>query len=300
MALSFLKFTTGRSAMSLCWRAVLSLSVGAMLFASAPASAEDQVAALAGVPFNARDAMKQINKPDLSGYGLDRVTVAYENSLWPAGASKLQPDTNYIAKSYIPKIKNSNPDVVIIDIETWKLRTYSTATEVSEFITKFKKVISVFRTNLPNTKIGVYLWMPERNWLAPCGDPKKRVSRTASWHNRNLRLQPLADAVDIIVPSLYTFYGDAASIACWPNYAKANIAEARIFGKPVWAFLWMKYHTDHTKYIPTAFWRTQLETVYSLADGFVLWSKSGAETWSSTTPWWVETKNFLAAKGLNN
>src|SRR5687767_9153020 len=103
MALSFLKFTTGRSAMSLCWRAVLSLSVGAMLFASAPASAEEQVAALAGVPFNARDAMKQINKPDLSGYGLDRVTVAYENSLWPAGASKLQPDTSYIAKYYIPK-----------------------------------------------------------------------------------------------------------------------------------------------------------------------------------------------------
>ena len=133
------------------------------------------------------------------------------------GASKSQPNTTYIANTYIPKIKSSNPDVVIIDIEAWKLTTTSTSTEVSAFIAKFKKVISVFRSKMPNTKIGVYLWVPERNWLAPCGDPGKRASRTVSWHKRNLRLQPLADAVDIIVPSLYTFYGDSASIACWPN-----------------------------------------------------------------------------------
>src|SRR5688572_27332439 len=260
MALGFLnRFIRGPVGV-LCSRAALSLGVTAMLLAGLPAQAEEQLA-LAGTSFRTRDAMKQTNKPDLSSVGLKRVLVAYENSLWPSGADKSQPNTTYIANTYIPKIKGSNPDVVIIDIEAWKLRTTSTSTEVSAFIAKFKKVISVFRAKLPNTKIGVYLWVPERNWLAPCGDPAKRASRTASWRNRNLRLQPLADAVDIIVPSLYTFYGDSASVACWPNYAKANIAQARIYGKPVWAFLWMKYHTTRN-WIPATFWRKQLETVY--------------------------------------
>jgi hypothetical protein len=267
-----------------------------MLLAGLPAQAEEQLA-LAGTSFRTRDAMKQTNKPDLSGYGLRRVLVAYENSLWPAGADKSQPNTTYIANTYIPKIKGSNPDVVIIDIEAWKLRTTSTSTEVSAFIAKFKKIISVFRAKMPNTRIGVYLWVPERNWLAPCGDPAKRASRTSSWHNRNLRLKPLADAVDIIVPSLYTFYGDSASISCWPTYAKANIVEARIYGKPVWAFLWMKYHTTGG-WIPGAFWRKQLETVYSLADGVVLWSKAADDRWSSTASWWIQTKDFVDDRGF--
>src|SRR5687767_10951368 len=116
MALNFLKRLIDRRVVDLCWRAALSLSVTSMLLASAPAQAQEQVGALEGTPFSARDAMKQTNKPDLSSYGLPRVTVVYENALWPAGASKLQPDTNYIAKTYIPKIKRSNPDVIIIDI----------------------------------------------------------------------------------------------------------------------------------------------------------------------------------------
>ncbi len=297
MAYSFLKRLIHRPVVDLCSRAVLSLGVTAMLLASAPAPAQEQLAA--GANFRARDAMKQMGKPDLASAGLKRVVVAYENSLWPSGANKSQPNTTYIANTYIPKIRNSNPDVVIIDIEAWKLKTGSTAAERSAFIAKFKKVISVFRSKMPNTKIGVYLWMPERNWLAPCGDPGKRASRTSSWHSRNLKLQPLADAVDIIVPSLYTFYDDAKSISCWPNYAKANIAEARIYGKPVWPFLWMKLHTNHAKFLSATFWRKQLDTVYANADGVVLWSKSGADRWSSTAPWWVQTKDFLNDRNLN-
>ena len=175
-----------------------------------------------------------------------------------------------------------------------------TAAEVTANINKFKKVIAVFRRDLPNTKIGFYLVMPERNWLAPCGDPRKVATRTSAWHARNLTLQPLADAVDIIFPSLYTFYGDAKSIACWPKYAAANVQEAKIYGKPVWAFLWMKYHSTG-EWIPATFWRTQLETVYGLADGFAIWSMASAgDKWSYTAPWWVETAAFLKAKGLAN
>lgn len=261
------------------------------------------ISAVMGAPASAgefvvRDATRYPTNPDLSPYGLKDIIVAYESSLWPAGASKATPDLNYIRTNYIPKVKSKNPDVLVIDIEQYKFTSTTTVTDWNNNINKLKSVVAVFRAEMPNTKIGYYLILPERNWLAPCGDPKKRASRTASWHQRVLRLQPLADTVDIIFPSLYTFYDDAASVACWPSYAKANIAEARTFGKPVWAFLWMRNHSN-TSWIPGPFWRTQLETVYANADGVVLWSMaSGSAAWSWTAPWWLETKAFMTAKGL--
>lgn len=258
----------------------------------------DAIAAIAKPNFVARDATRFSENPNLAPYGLKNILVVYESSMWPAGASKSTPNVNYIKNTYIPKICGSNPDVIVIDIEVWKFNSSMTASQVTANINKFKQVISAFRSGLPKAKIGVYLHLPERNWLAPCGDPGKVASRTSSWHQRNLRMQPSADAVDIIVPSLYTFYDDAKSIAHWPKYAAANIKEARIYGKPVWAFLWMKYHSTGGA-IPRTFWRTQLETTYNLADGLVIWSMAkSTEKWSWSAPWWLETKDFLADKGL--
>jgi hypothetical protein len=274
-------------------------ALSAALSITSHANAADTQTAALTTTFQARDATRYPENPTLAPYGLKDITVVYENSLWPAGASHAEPDLNYIANTYIPKIRNKGLDAIAIDIEAWLFKPTLTVEQWNANIEKFKKVISVFRREMPTTKLGLYLMMPERNWLAPCGDPKKRLSRTTSWHQRNLRLQPLADAVDIIFPSLYTFYDDAASVACWPTYAKANIAEAKIFGKPVWAFLWMKYHTDQTKWVPAPFWRTQLETVYANADGFAIWSRAAAgDAWSWTAPWWVETAKFLKEKGL--
>lgn len=282
-----------RRAFGLLWVAA---SLPFLTVGHLPASAADR--ALLAPPTNVivRNATRFKNTPDLSSYGFKSIVVAYENSLWPSGGDKSQPDTAFIANNYIPKIRNAKPDVVVIDIEApgWLFTATMTAAEVTASINKFKKVLEVFRRELPNTKLGLYWVLPERNWLAACGDPKKIASRTASWHERNLRLQPLADAVDIVFPSLYTFYEDAASVACWPTYAEKNIAEARIYGKPVWVFLWMKYHTT-SNWIPATQWRTQLETVGAKADGMVIWSRaSDGDSWSFTAPWWVETAAFLS------
>lgn len=274
---------------SLSLLAVLSLAVTGIALGG-----YDALALTLKPSFKARDATRYPQNPNLAPYGLKNIIVAYESSLWPSGASRSTPNTSYILNTYIPKIRSQNPDVVMIDIEVWKLNATMTSSQITANINKFKQVISAFRKGLPNTKIGLYLAMPERNWLAPCGDPAKRASRTTAWHNNNLRLAPLASAVDIIFPSLYTFYGDSAAIACWPNYAKANIKEARIYGKPVWPVLWMKYHVSRT-WIPRSFWRTQLDTVYANADGLVVWSMAdGSSAWSWSAPWWLETKDFLA------
>jgi hypothetical protein len=262
------------------------------------------IGVLAGMPaqaadFVARDATRYAENPNLAPYGLKDIMVTYAPSLWPSGADRTNPDLNYIRNTYIPKIKSKNPDVIIIDIEHWKFKSYTTAAEWTANINKLKSVVSVFRQEMPNVKLGYYLIMPQRNWLAPCGDPRKVASRTAAWQQANLRMQPLADVVDIIVPSLYTFYLDAKAVACWPKYAEANIQQARLFGKPVWAFLWPKLHTDGTVWLPQALWRTELETVYAKADGLVIWSKAKSDDkWSWTAPWWVETADFLKDKGL--
>jgi hypothetical protein len=248
--------------------------------------------------FIAYDATRYGENPDLAKYGLTDLTVVYESSIWPAGANKTEPDLTYIANTYIPKIRSKNPKLLVIDIETWKFTSSMTATQITATINKFKKVVDVFRRGLPNTKLGFYLVMPERNWLAACGDPGKVASRMASWHERNLKLAPLAAVVDVIVPSLYTFFDDAASQACWPKYAAANIKEARIYGKPVIPFLWMKYHTTGGWIAPT-FWRKQLDTVYGLADGLAIWSMASSnDKWSYSAPWWVETAKFLQDQKL--
>ena len=258
----------------------------------------DALAAVLKPNFKARDATRYPQNPNLGPYGLKDIIVAYETSLWPVGASRSTPNPSYILNTYIPKIKSKNPDVVVIDIELWKLTPTMTSSQITANINKYKQVISAFRKGLPKAKIGLYMGVPERNWLAVCGDPGKRASRMTAWHNNNLRLAPLASAVDIIFPSLYTFYGDSASVACWPNYAKANIKEARIYGKPVWAFLWMKFHPNGG-WIPATFWRTQLNTTYASADGLVIWSQAkGSSSWSWTAPWWVQTKDFLGDMAL--
>jgi hypothetical protein len=258
----------------------------------------DALAAVLKPNFKARDATRYPQDPNLGPYGLKNIIVAYEDSLWPVGASRSTPNTSYILNTYIPKIKSKNPDVVVIDIEVWKLASTMTSSQITANINKFKQVIAAFRKGLPNAKLGLYLALPERNWLAVCGDPTKRAARYTKWHNNNLRLAPLARAVDIIFPSLYAFYGDSASISCWPNYAKANIKEARIYGKPVWAFLWMKYHVSRS-WIPASFWRTQLNTTYAAADGLVVWSQAkGSTSWSWSAPWWLQTKDFLADMAL--
>ena len=97
-----------------------------------------------------------------------------------------------------------------------------------------------------------------------------------SWKDRNKFFASLANHVDVVFPSLYTFYNDQAG---WEQYATANIAEARKYNKPVYAFIWPQYHGSNAtiggQHIAGDYWRKQLETVYQYADGVVIWAGWG-------------------------
>ena len=50
----------------------------------------------------------------------------------------------------------------MLDIEEhdWKFEPGLTSSQITTRINKYKKLISVFRTRLPNAKIGLYLALP--------------------------------------------------------------------------------------------------------------------------------------------
>lgn len=237
-------------------------------------------------PFDVRNAMRFVNMPDTSSLGLRSVPIVYSGAIWRKNASKIEPDVNFITKNALPTLQHSNPDLVIIDIEHWHLSDLS-APEIDRNIDRYVTVIDTFRRYLPDAKLGLYGMIPIRNYWAPVKNDKSALSQ---WRIANQRLQRLAAAVDVIFPSLYTFYDDPLG---WKTYAIANISEARQYDKPVYAFLWPQFHRSRRP-IAADFWRLQLQTVYEEADGLVIWSPAkGRPRWDPDAPWWLQTVDFL-------
>ncbi|MBD1856031.1 MULTISPECIES: hypothetical protein [Leptolyngbya] len=186
-----------------------------------------------------------------------------------------------------------------IDIEHWKVNIGADSeAEVRESIDKFLRIIEWTREVAPSLKIGVYSIPPIRDYWTPV---RNHPAGLKSWRAINQFLKPIADASDFITPSLYTFYDDVPG---WVTYASGNIEEAQQFGKPVYPFLWCRYHPSNrqrrNQFIDGNFWRTQLETVRDRgANGLVLWDWAGHDNprtnvLDTRQAWWQETVKFKA------
>ena len=125
------------------------------------------------------------------------------------------------------------------------------------------------------------------------------------WQRENDAVRSIAEYVDIIFPSLYTFYSKEDD---WVRYAVANLREARRIapGKPVYCFLWPQFH-DSTRrayeLLPAEYWKRQLGTCQGLADGIVIWGGVGEAgrmngwlSWDDNAPWWKATVEFVASR----
>ena len=108
-------------------------------------------------------------------------------------------------------------------------------------------------------------------------------------------MDELAEHVDIVLPSLYTFYNDPQG---WDVFAAALLQSARRYNKPVYAFLWPEFHVSNQflrgKNLPGNFWRHELEFCRARADGIVIWG-GWQEQWDENAEWWLETKSFLTS-----
>ena len=222
--------------------------------------------------------------------------ILYVEELF-GGAAKDVPNTAHLQNKVIPTLLKEDKQYVVIDIEHW------------DPITEMDKLISVIRTiksgvrAAGNTKMkfGFYMLLPIRDFLAPV-QKASQPDRWNKWMGQNEQMRRLAAEVDVVFPSLYTITENRDQ---WVTFAKANIAEARKYGKPVIPFVWPQYHDTMlgkgTEYLPIKFWELQLNTIYELSDGIAIWGSvkkgGGWDAWDAKKDWWGFTKNYAGEWG---
>jgi hypothetical protein len=185
---------------------------------------------------------------------------------------------------------------VVIDIEHWPVKGDSD--QVQESVSKYLTVLQWFKEAAPELSVGYYGAPPLRDYWRAIRPPTSKEWQ--SYSDDNDRLKPLAQAVDILFPSLYTFYTDQGG---WVRYAYGQIAEARrcANGKPVYVFLWPQYHDSNRElkgqYLADDYWRLELETAKQYSDGIIIWGGWGSNNrpakWDENAAWWKVTKEFM-------
>ncbi len=242
-------------------------------------------------------------KPSYPLAGLKPVKIAYSSEIWLPGEDRTEPDVAQIA-ARAATWPTDQP--VAIDIEVWA----TTLTAMPDTVRKLCLICDTVRAANPNVKFGFYASLPLRNYFAPQPDympggkvyldqqKKRGVGFTDYdyWTKKNELLKEVAAKVDYIFPSLYTFYADQAG---WVNFAIGNMQQARIYGKPCYPHLLPQYHTSAAPpltdtYLPTDYWKLQLDTVRPLADGIVIWG-GAHQTWDESAPWWTLSQQALTA-----
>lgn len=247
-----------------------------------------------------------LGQPDMTEYNIKPLEIT--NNIWPEPTTTTpqdEPDEASIRR-YARSVVSRGMDMAVLDIENWPMSREGLYVEdnpgVEDTLAKFIKVADWMHSEAPGVKIGFYMYPVVRDFWTPVVGYND-VARVARWHDRNDALQPLADKVDMIIPSLYTFYDMATSADAWKRYAIANIQEAKQYGKPVYVILWPEYHDSNTTLkgtnIPGVYWREQLETVYEYADGVIIWG-GWKRSWDPNAEWWLSTVEFIRDHGLNS
>lgn len=260
------------------------------------------LAALPSAPAYARERCFRIfdatvfrAKPDLSRHGVQRVEMVYGvrqlylNETSPEKLARL-PNRATVETTIKRLGVRDRAPLMIVDIEHWP----NVGAEVGESVEKYVTLLDWIKGAAGGTPVGYYGVPPLRDYWRAIGMP---VTGYQQWQVENDHFATLSAAVDVLAPSLYTFYDDVDG---WKRYAIANVREAQRLapGKPVYPFIWPQYHNSNRKlggqYLPAEFWAQQLKTLAGIADGVVIWSGS-PELWRPDAPWWQATLDFIAS-----
>jgi len=247
-------------------------------------------------PFQVFDGTLYSKKPDLSEYGIQPIAIAYAGKFgpdWYKQADRLPKVESVHAVAQEARIRGR---VAVLDIEHWPLKGLPNS--VTDSLAKYKAVLGWFQEAAPDVSVGYYGTPPIRDYWRAIKQKTSQEHR--AWMDENDQLRPLAGAVDVFFPSLYTFYPDQTG---WKTYAIAQIEEARRYGerKPIYVFLWPQYHDSNRllggQYLPDDYWLLQLQTAKEHADGIVIWGGWGGNNrpaeWDEDAPWWKVTKRFM-------
>lgn len=256
------------------------------------------------VTFPFYDATYFQNKPNLTGYGFRPVFLT--DRLFFAGTEGNYDQTrgDETRTRALARQVAALDQILILDIEHWPVDIRNaTEAEVIESIGKLGEIVDWLHDEVPTLRVGYYGLMPIRDYWSPVqyleaqehqgepwydGNMPQFRANYQAWQRANDFLAPLVQKVDILFPSLYTFYEDTTG---WVKYATANIQEARRYGnRPIMPFIWMYYH-DSTPLrgmqLAAGYWRLELETIMANADGVVVWGGSSQSIWDNSAPWWT-------------
>ncbi|MBX7531762.1 hyaluronidase [Qipengyuania sp. 1XM1-15A] len=243
--------------------------------------------------FTVYGALLHSNEPDLRQWGINPIYL-FDRGIWKDGESRFStPDPDLVAER-IERLPNDGAPLVM-DFEFYKTRTREEAIASREGLRRITETFARYAGDRP---IGIYEYLPRRNYWGSIG--ARDSPEFKEWQDLNTLMSSLARSVDLVFPSLYTFHDNPTQ---WQRYARAQISEARrISNKPVIPFIWPDFHYNGTagtlEPIPRKFWRLQLETLVSIADGIVIWGgwdpiSRERVPWDNQAPWWIETLCFL-------
>lgn len=239
------------------------------------------------------DGLNYLGMPDLSAYGMVRIKIV-DRGIWAIGHDGGAPDKHAVRDVARSVPLDSTP--VVLDFESYDLE--GPEDEINASITALMQITAEFREALPHRKLGFYGAPPLRDyWRSLKSD--RPDSKFRAWQQQNDRLSRLTENVDVLFPSIYTFYDDPAG---WKRYAIAQVCEARrLSNKPVIAFIWPEYHPSRKliwdRFIDADFWQMQLDLLRRYADGIVVWGGYDIQNrhrrqWDNSAAWWLRTKAF--------
>jgi hypothetical protein len=248
------------------------------------------------------DATVYSHKPNLARLGIEPANVFEPDRYWPRGpAGDDLPDPS-AAQEWLHRLRTKH-GLLILDVERWWLR--GSDADVREAMRRYLTVFDWIRAAGYTEAMGYYGAIPTYHLEAALQDAASAVR--AVWRQENDRIQPLADRVDILFPSLYAADSDIES---WEKRAIATLQEARRLakGKPVYPFLWPQYEGVKNpiglQYMPGSQWARELEIAGNNSNGLVIWggiAPPGTEDpprWNESAPWWQATLEFLAHQHL--
>ena len=252
--------------------------------------------------FSVYDATLYKNKPDLTKYGVQKLTVFYTQHVWRDADDRDAPPS---FEGIIRRLKKANAkpgEMIVLDFEHWPLQGYRYKPWIYQTsLLNYIETIKRFKYHRPDVQFGFFGVVPVNNYKRSIQPVDSKAYQI--WRGDVQRLNPLTNHIDVAFPVAYT-YDDSPEL--WTRYLHAGLKEARsIYKGKVYPFIWPQYF-DHAptppnlrlKYLNSTFWRHQLEAVYNNADGVVIWggwdfANRQAAIWDDKAEWWLATKQFL-------
>lgn len=239
------------------------------------------------------DATKYFNKTKKNEVFFPPLVILYEKKLLPRGSDTI--DVNYLRELALSLPKSSIP--YILDIESWKCGKNMDDLSASNSVDKYILVIDTMKKARPDLKFGYFGIIPVK---APIVETIPSDKNMKEWKHALERTHRLISHVDIVCPEGYTYFNNQEA---WTRYMNMVIKEAKMYGKPVYPFLWPEFMNSTPlkgKFIPSDFWRYQLDFIYKKCDGVIIWGgrdfsafPTVSREWDENERWWIDTKGYI-------